>query len=94
MTPIEAPNLNTPVRQRADISPTSINFSPSTCYDTVISAVVGKGKVKAEFCFYKELLSYHSSYFHAALNSRIAEGLSGVVHLPEDDVEVFQAFYY
>ena len=56
--------------------------------------IVGKGEIKREFRLYKGLLSYHSSYFQAALNSRFAEGLYGVVHLPEDDVEVFQAFYY
>lgn len=66
----------------------------SACYDTIISVIVGKGEIKREFCLHKGLLSYHSSYFQAALNSRCAEGLYGVVHLPEDDVEVFQAFYY
>jgi len=56
--------------------------------------VVGKGEIKREFRLYKGLLSYHSSYFQAALNGRFAGGLYGVVHLPEDDIEVFQAFYY
>ena len=71
-----------------------LTYRTSAYYDAIISVVVGKGEIKREFRLHKGLLSYHSSYFQEVLNSRCAEGLYGVVHLPEDDVEVFQAFYY
>ncbi|KAF2493990.1 hypothetical protein BU16DRAFT_582997 [Lophium mytilinum] len=71
--------------------PHSTALPPITAYDELVSVIVGQQK--KVFRIHKGVLSYHSSYFAAALEGQFKEGNTGVVELEDDEVEVFHAFY-
>lgn len=57
-----------------------------------VKVVVGDGESRQAFFIHKSLLSKHSDFFKAALDSNWKEGNEYTVRLPEDDPEHFQLF--
>ncbi|KAF2493991.1 hypothetical protein BU16DRAFT_61435 [Lophium mytilinum] len=64
------------------------------CIDAFNHEILIKvGKEGKEVRIYEGLLTYHSSYFAAALSGSFIEGQTKVIELKEDEVEVFSAFH-
>lgn len=56
----------------------------------IITVVVGKGGEAQSFLIYKDLLTAHSPYFKACLNSAWEEGKTDTVRLEDDDPKAFE----
>lgn len=57
-------------------------------------ATVLMGDEAARFVVHEELLTYHSSYFRAALKGGFAEAADGAVRLQEADSVLFEVFVH
>ena len=97
MPPIKAHSHPTPFpsnvskQLRLAIPPSVIPNKLSTYYDHLVS--ITAGKEQKLFRIHKGLLRYHPSYFRPALNNNFKESHIEAVELPQDEVDVFQAFY-
>ncbi|KAF2112095.1 hypothetical protein BDV96DRAFT_456384, partial [Lophiotrema nucula] len=60
----------------------------------MVTIVVGKGDKQKSFNLYKDVLTFHSTYFRNALKHEWVEGQSKIITLTEDDPDVFQIFSY
>ncbi|KAJ9659781.1 hypothetical protein H2201_007217 [Coniosporium apollinis] len=73
----------------------SAPFSLRTRFKTFTNtAEVLIGPSKTRFLVHRELLTFHSPFFAAALNGTFAEGLSQSVTLPEERVDTFELFVF
>ncbi|KAL9582618.1 MAG: hypothetical protein Q9212_003197 [Teloschistes hypoglaucus] len=59
---------------------------------SVVTIKVGIELRQREYVIHTELLCFYSPFFKKAINSDFAEGTTGVVHLPDDEYEVFEIF--
>ncbi|KAF2497212.1 hypothetical protein BU16DRAFT_581176 [Lophium mytilinum] len=82
------------VQEDAALCPFAKRVVPASCYDTIVTVTVGAGEEKKTFQVYKGLISFHSSYFARAFNGSFSEAEKETVELPEDEVDVFDIFYY
>ncbi|KAF2276944.1 uncharacterized protein EI97DRAFT_432564 [Westerdykella ornata] len=69
-------------------------LSPDDFGDQLFLVVVGKGDNERRFTVFRNLLTYHSSYFRAALGGDWKESTQKTVNLPDDDPDVFRAFHH
>ncbi|KAJ9646465.1 hypothetical protein H2199_002514 [Coniosporium tulheliwenetii] len=71
-------------------------FPPCSAYDfnSLVRIKVGGGDNPKEFRAHRGVLTHSSSYFKAALSGHFKEGKDGEIDLPDDDPNVFEAFYY
>jgi BTB/POZ domain len=50
------------------------------------------GAEEQDFCIHKDLIYHYSPYFKAAFNTGLQEAKTGIMKLPETDIEVFELF--
>lgn len=58
----------------------------------LVEVKVGKGKAVTSYQLHKDLLSFYSGFFAAALRDNFKEGKEGIVKLPEEKPAVFERF--
>jgi hypothetical protein len=69
-----------------------INFVRSK-WGATVTVTVGSELHKREWSIYEGLLTHYTSYFRTALQNKWKEGETGVVDLPHDNPDVFQAVF-
>ncbi|THY77887.1 hypothetical protein D6C95_09884 [Aureobasidium pullulans] len=63
---------------------------PGTCFKGIVTVEVGPDKTA--FKIHKDLLVFYSDYFRGAFNGSFQEAVEGKLSLPDECVDVFNAF--
>ncbi|KAK3676223.1 hypothetical protein LTR78_003973 [Recurvomyces mirabilis] len=82
----------TPLSMKTPPPSTLDQYPPTEALDTIIELKVGQHPNIKSFFVHKDLITFFSGFFRAAICGNFAEAASGVVNLPTEDADTVAAF--